>query len=134
MPLRLQLPKKDTIMNGICSSVATFALLLALGGTAFAHTLPTATSPLAGSTLKVAPHHVVINFTEAIIPRFSGIEVVNSEGKRFDENDAHAGPAGRKQLVADLNALPAGIYRVLWHAAAEDMHKTEGHFDFTVAS
>ncbi len=108
------------------------ALLLAFNASAFAHAFPTTTDPAAGSTLRKAPHQVVINFTEGIIPNFSSLEVVNASGARVDKNDAHLGPAGAKQFVVDLAPLAAGTYKVIWHATAEDTHKTQGSFDFTL--
>lgn len=119
-------------MTKICSLVAALALVLAPGGTALAHGFPSTTDPVAGSTLKAAPHQVVINFTEAIIPRFSSLEVIDAHGRRLDENDAHLGPAGAKQLVVDLHALPAGTYKVVWLATSVDTHKAKGSFEFMV--
>lgn len=120
-------------MLHIRTSALAAAFLLAFAGAALAHAFPTTTSPAVGSTLKTAPHEVVINYTEGIIPSFSSLEVVNASGARVDKNDAHLGPAGAKQFVVDLKPLPPGTYKVIWHATAVDTHKTQGSFNFTVA-
>jgi copper resistance protein C len=115
------------------SSSLAAAFLLAWTGSAFAHAFPTTTNPPAGSTLKVAPQQVVINFTEEIEPHFSRLEVVNAEGARIDKDDDHLGPQGAKQFIVDLGPLTPGTYKVVWHATAVDTHKTQGSFSFTVA-
>jgi len=114
-----------------CALAAGF--LLASAGAALAHAFPTTTNPPVGSTLKTAPRAVVINYTEGIIPSFSSLEVVNANGARVDKNDAHLGPSGAKEFVVDLNPLPPGTYKVIWHATAVDTHKTQGSFNFTVS-
>ena len=115
------------------AALAAAALLLGLSGNALAHAFPATTVPAKGSTVKAAPATVVINFTEGIIPNFSGLEVVNANGARVDKGDAHLGIAGAKQFIVDLKPLPPGTYKVLWHATAVDTHKTQGSFSFTVA-
>ncbi len=115
------------------SSALATALLLSSSGYALAHAFPTTTNPPAGSTLKMAPTQVVINFTEEIEPHFSTLEVVNATGTRLDKNDAHIGPQGAKQFVVDLSPLTPGTYKVIWHATSVDTHKTQGSFNFTVA-
>ncbi len=120
-------------MLPIRSSLLAAAFLLALTGGALAHAFPTSTVPPVGSTLKTAPHEVVIDFTEGVIPNFSSIQVADASGARVDKNDDHLGPAGAKELVVDLEPLKPGTYKVTWHATAVDTHKTQGSFNFTVA-
>ncbi len=124
---------REDRFTGLAAVPLAAVLLLACHGSALAHAFPTTTIPAVGSTLKTAPGEVVINFTEGIIPNFSSLQVVNASGARVDKNDAHLGPAGAKQFVVDLGPLAAGTYKVIWHATAEDTHKTEGSFSFTVA-
>ena len=126
-------PLKEKTMHRIRSCALAAAFLLASAGAALAHAFPTTTNPPVGSTLKTAPHEVVINYTEGIIPNFSSLEVVHASGGRVDRDDAHLGPAGAKQFVVDLGPLPPATYKVIWHATSVDTHKTQGSFNFTVA-
>jgi methionine-rich copper-binding protein CopC len=109
-------------------------LLLGLSAPAFAHSYLKDSDPSRGATLKTAPAEVTIDFTEGVAPRFSGITVEDSAGQRVDRGDVH--PEGKEgtRLGVGLGALKPGVYTVHWHAvSADDGHKTQGSFHFTVA-
>ena len=80
-----------------------------------------------------SPAQVVIDFTEGVEPRFSTIEVKNAHGARVDMDRPHL-VGGDEHLAVDLKSLLPGEYTVIWHVTATDTHKTEGRFNFTVAS
>lgn len=109
------------------------ALLLATTASALAHSYPKTMSPAPGSTVGTAPGEVVINFTEALLPRFSSLEVVNSAGARVDRGGAHLAPGDHRRFVVDLPRLPRGTYTVIWRATSVDTHQTHGSYRFTVA-
>jgi methionine-rich copper-binding protein CopC len=100
--------------------------------TAFAHAHLKTATPAPDSTAPVAPHEVVIDFTEGVEPNFSSIAVEDAAGGRVDAGAAHLA-GGATHLAIDLKPLKAGLYKVIWHATAVDTHKTAGTFNFTVA-
>lgn len=107
-------------------------LLIASAAPALAHAYPKTMEPAPDSTLDAAPKEVVIDFTQALIPQFSSLEVVNSSGKRMDRKDAHLAANDHKQYIVDLTALAPGTYQVIWRVTSVDTHKTHGSYDFTV--
>lgn len=108
------------------------ALLVAAAVPALAHTYPKTMEPAANSTVSAPPNEVVLNFTEALIPQFSSLEVVNGAGKRMDRKDAHVAPHDHARYIVNLSPLPPGKYKVIWRATSVDTHETHGSYDFTV--
>lgn len=119
-------------MRSITVTLFAAGLSLATAGTAFAHAHLKTATPAPDSTVQAAPAEVTISFTEGVEPKFSRIEVQDSSGKRVDRNDAHTAPNDNKLFSVGLTSVPAGNYKVIWHATAVDTHKTEGTFQFTV--
>ena len=107
------------------------AMLLA-ASSAFAHAFLKNASPPVGSDIPVAPAAVTITFTEGVEPSFSIIEVRNAQGQRVDKADPHLVGGEQTRLAVNLQKLPPGTYKVIWHATSVDTHKTEGSFTFTV--
>jgi methionine-rich copper-binding protein CopC len=100
---------------------------------AFAHAYLRASEPANGAMLKTPPKEVVIDFTEEVAPRFSGITVEDSQGRRVDTGDMHAENKDGTRFGIALKPLAPGVYTVRWHAvSADDGHKTAGSFHFTV--
>lgn len=118
------------------SRCAVFAIVLAamlaspLPALAHAH-LKTA-SPAADATVASAPADVALDFSEAIEPKFSAIEVEDAKGARVDKGDVHVAPDNAKHLVVGLKPLEAGTYTVTWRVTSTDTHKTSGSFSFSV--
>jgi copper resistance protein C len=107
-------------------------LLTALGTTgARAHAFLDHASPLVGSTVPTAPHELALWFTQNLEAAFSTVEVFNTNGGRVDQGKASI--SGNTMRVA-LKPLPAGTYRVQWHALSVDTHTTQGSFAFHVGS
>jgi len=108
-------------------------LSLALAGPALAHADLASANPAVGGTVATAPTDVTITFTEEVEPKFSGIQVLDAQGKRVDQGEAHTVPDDAKLLSVAVKPLAAGTYNVIWHAtAADDSHKTKGNYLFTV--
>jgi methionine-rich copper-binding protein CopC len=117
---------------------AGLALLIAPAGFAVAtqaqaHAFLRRADPAVGSTVPAAPAMVKCDFTEALEPSFSKLEVQDADGKRIDAGDMHLAPGDAKQMIIGLNKVGPGTYTVIWHAVSVDTHRTEGHFSFTVA-
>jgi copper resistance protein C len=98
-----------------------------------AHAFPASEEPLVGSTVATAPSEVAIVFDAPIEAMFSKLEVLSARG---DEEDA-APPVldkNRRRLSVKLRPLGPGDYTVKWVAVAEDGHRTQGSYVFTVAA
>ena len=106
------------------------ALALAgLCGPASAHAFLETARPAAGENLHAPPAKIELHFSEALEPAFSDVKVTNQSGA-----DMSAGPivAHGAEMVLPLKPLPAGRYRVSWHAVSVDTHRTEGKYNFLV--
>ena len=120
-------------MNSLYAFALAGALSLAGVGAALAHADLVSADPAAGASVKTAPTAISITFTEEVEPKFSSIEVLDSQGKRFDDGKAKTAPDNEKLLSVGLKPLAPGTYKVIWHAtAADDSHKTKGSYEFTV--
>jgi methionine-rich copper-binding protein CopC len=94
-----------------------------------AHAFLDHASPLVGSTVRAAPHEVVLSFTQNLEAAFSSVQVTDASGARVDQGKAQV--SGNTMRIG-LKALKPGSHRVHWHALSVDTHTTEGSFSFTV--
>jgi copper resistance protein C len=104
--------------------------LPALG--ALAHAFLDRAIPPVGGAVPTPPKEIRLTFTEGIEPRFSGIELANSEGQKIATGPAIRAPEDDKQLVLAVPPLAPGRYRVSWHVVSVDTHRTEGDYTFTI--
>jgi methionine-rich copper-binding protein CopC len=112
-----------------------FAVMTAVGmvpAAALSHAFLDAAAPLVGGTVAASPKEIRLSFTEAIEPRFSGIDLVTDDGRTIATGQATVDPGDDKQLVLPLRPLAPGRYRVRWHVVSVDTHRTEGEYSFTV--
>jgi methionine-rich copper-binding protein CopC len=107
------------------------ALLLLAPTAALAHAHLSNAAP-AENAVVVAPPQVTLTFSEALEKRFSTIEVLDATGKRVDDGRLRP-DTGPRQLAIGLPVLPAGRYKVIWHATSVDTHRTAGDFTFAIA-
>ena len=108
-------------------AAATAAVALLAAGAAQAHAHLKTSTPAAGST-GPAPSHVVLTFSEALVGRFSGFDLLGPGG---------AVPVKVKTEGATLDGAPGrplapGAYEVRWRVVSADTHRTSGRFPFTV--
>lgn len=107
------------------------ALTLGCVRPALANALLERAVPAVGSTVATSPQVLRLRFSEAVVPHFSKVEVLDPHGHMVAtappraEDDDHT-------LVIELPQLAPGAYSVIWHATAEDTHKTEGRFSFSI--
>jgi copper resistance protein C len=103
-------------------------LLTLTAGPAFAHAHLQKSIPAAGAKIR-SPLHIVLNFSEALEPAYSGALVMNADGRNFS-----AGPMVVDGPVMTLTPghLAPGVYRVVWHSVGHDTHRLDGEFSFTV--
>jgi len=112
--------------------IAALAGFTLFGGAVSAHAFLDTSVPPVGSTVQQPPAEVSIHFTEGVEPLFSTIVVQDAAGARVDNGAVHL-EGDDTHLAVGLKPLPAGTYKVIWHATATDTHKTTGSFTFTVS-
>lgn len=104
---------------------------------AMAHPKLTSSAPAENGMQHAAPptKEIRLNFSEGVIAKFSGLKLLDESGKSIATGAPALDPKDRKQLVVPLDApLPAGKYRVIWHAVSEDTHPVKGEYTFTVGN
>jgi methionine-rich copper-binding protein CopC len=113
-------------------ALAAAAGLLVVASQAEAHARLVSATPLANST-GPAPKQVTLHFSEALVPKFSGFDLMKGNGSKVAVA-AKVAPKDRKTLVGVVSGrLAPGTYMIMWHmAAADDGHRTKGDFNFTV--
>jgi copper resistance protein C len=97
-----------------------------------AHIFPKSAEPAIDGTVSPAPSEVKIWFTGKLEPAFSKLDVHNASGNTVDRGDAAVDPQDPSLMHISLKPLPAGTYKVHWHAVSVDTHATDGNFTFTV--
>ena len=97
----------------------------------FAHAFPSASQPAVGATVNSPPAQVVITFDSPIEPLFASLQVLDSQGANQVDGEAQVG-GDRRMLSAKLKPLKPGDFTVKWTVVAEDGHRTEGSYAFTV--
>jgi copper resistance protein C len=99
---------------------------------ALSHAFLNEAAPLVGGTVPASPKEIRLTFTEAIEPRFSGVDLLTGDGRTIATGPAVVDSRNDSQLVLALPPLAPGRYRVRWHVVSVDTHRTEGEFSFTV--
>ena len=110
--------------------------LVLLGSTltsALAHAHPhlKAATPAPGSIMRGSPPELRLTFSEAVLPRFSGVQVTDQRGRVIPTKPRLA--PNRTQLIFAIpGRLPAGVYRVTWRTVSADTHRVTGRYTFRV--
>ncbi len=112
-------------------SAALAGILAGLSGTAFAHARPKVASPAANATVE-APKEVSIEFTEAVDPKFSSLQLLGADGKVIQTQPTVADAADHAHLRLPLPQLAPGTYTVHWVTSALDGHHLDGSYNFMV--
>ncbi|SRR5579883_2966793 len=109
-------------------------LSIACAGPAAAHPALTDSEPKAGAVITASPRAVSLHFNEALIAKFSGLVIKNTDGQTLEIATATTTSNDAKQLIIALKTpLPPGAYTVEWHAVSVDTHRVKGSYSFTVA-
>lgn len=113
----------------LCAAVAAVAWWPRPG---LAHAFPSQETPAVGSTLRAPPAKATITFDAPLEPLFDKLTVSNSSGMSVT-----AGPPtvdhNRRRLSVPLKKLAPGDYTVKWAVVAEDGHRTQGGYHFSIA-
>ena len=116
-----------------------FALLLpflvvSVAGVALAHATLRRAHPPAGGHVAGPPPFLRLEFSEAVVPRTSRIELVAPDSERFALH-VTGDSANPNVLVAHVPELGvAGPYRVEWRLVGPDGHAVTGEYGFTIGS
>jgi copper resistance protein C len=130
--IKRALPKIDFQgTRAILISIVVLSLLILTVSAvaAHAHAALAHASPSAGSTMRAAPHEVVLTFTERLEGAFSNLTVTDASGTEVSQGKAQVND---NTMRISLKPLNAGIYKVNWRAVSTDTHKIEGSFTFGV--
>jgi methionine-rich copper-binding protein CopC len=111
---------------------ALFAGALLVPARAGAHAFPTVERPRVGATFTKPPSEVAITFDAPIESLFATLMVFDDAGHDETASKPRV-TANRRQLVVMLKPLGPGDYTVKWAVLAEDGHRSEGSYSFTVA-
>jgi methionine-rich copper-binding protein CopC len=101
---------------------------------ALAHARLVQEEPAAGASLTESPEQVRLRFSEPVDAEFDPLAVYDAKGNRVDEDDARLDPDDARVLLASLEELPEGSYRVEWRVTSIDGHVVEDAYAFTVTA
>ena len=106
------------------------ALLLAVftATPAFAHARLVKSQPLEGARVK-SPTRIVLSFSEALEPAFSGALLMDKDGRNLSGEPVKV--SGRV-ITLKPGHLEPGDYIVSWHSVGHDAHRLEGRLHFRV--
>ena len=108
-------------------------LLVAPQASVSAHADLVAANPEINETLDSSPAQIELFFSEAVVPGFSTIRVLDDQGNRVDNDDARVDPVDSTRLTVSVRSLGDGVYTVSWKAlSAVDSHVTAGAYPFAV--
>jgi methionine-rich copper-binding protein CopC len=96
-----------------------------------AHATLVVSVPADGAVVSGSPPEISVAFSEAVETALSGLDVTASDGSAVATTSAESSDPAML-VVHPSGVLSPGVYAVDWHAVADDGHKTEGEFSFTV--
>ena len=109
-------------------SLLAFLLLVSTVTPAFAHARLVKSQPLEGARIK-SPARIVLSFSEALEPAFSGALLMDKDGRNLSGEPVKV--SGRV-ITLKPGHLEPGDYVVSWHAVGHDTHRLEGRLHFRV--
>lgn len=106
--------------------------LLVAASQAQAHARLVSATPAANATVG-APKTITLRFSEAVVPKFSGADLMKSDGALLPVTSSVPADDHKTVTLTPKGVLAPGSYMVMWHAAAaDDGHRTKGDFSFIV--
>jgi copper resistance protein C len=121
------------VLKVISISVVAVVVASLSGNAALAHAELQSAEPAAGSAATTSPHEIRLTFSEAVIAKFSGVELRDQAGKLIATGKSAVDSASKNVLVVPIiEELPPGNYQVEWHAVSEDTHREKGNYSFSV--
>src|SRR5260370_5972798 len=89
---------------------------------ALSHAFLSEAAPLVGGAVPASPREIRLTFTEAIQPRFSGIDLATGDGQTVATRPAVVDPGNERHFVPALPPLAPRRYRVRWPVVSVDTH------------
>ena len=118
--------KMSVVLTGAVAAAAVCASVPAAAHTDLVGSRPAADS--AGP----APGAIVLTFSQKVVPKFTGVDVVSGQGSKAALTTQISADGKVVQCTPNI-PLRAGTCRVAWHAvSAGDGHRTQGTFSFRV--
>lgn len=113
--------------------------MLAIAGVAEAHPKLLSSTPAANAVV-VKPGKIELKFSEALIGPMTGAELVmigmpgmgNHAPMKVTGFTTAIGKDRKTLTLLMRRALPAGTYRLTWHAVSADTHRIQGTLTFRV--
>ena len=118
-------------MKRLAAAVGVLGLAFLMAVPAMANTL-VATSPIAGSTLKVAPSAVTISVEITPMDMGNEVTVTDPAGRRVDDGTVTV--AGNDLIVGMKPITEAGVYKVSYNIISEMDLPLEGSFVFNFST
>ncbi len=114
---------------------ACLAAVLAatLPSAVFAHAHLVRAIPADNATVAEPPQQLDLFFSEALVAQFSGVALFRDD-QSVATGAISLGSDDTEMIVPIATPLPAGAYRVDWHALSTDGHKSEGSYRFQIGS
>jgi methionine-rich copper-binding protein CopC len=109
-------------------SLSALLLLSLAASPAFAHAHLMKSLPGEGAHVK-SPGHIILTFSEALEPAFSGALLMDKDGRNLSGEPVKV--SGRLMTLTP-GRLEPGDYVVSWHSVGHDTHRLEGRIHFTV--
>ena len=109
-------------------SLSVLLLLAFTAAPAFAHARLIKSQPGEGAHIK-SPARIVLTFSEALEPAFSGALLMDKDGRNLSGEPVKV--SGRT-ITLKPGHLEPGTYIVSWHSVGHDAHRLEGRLHFRV--
>ena len=121
-------------MRTILSVLLSLLGMTATTAGAHAHAFLEHASPPVGSSIAKPPTELRLQFSEAVEPKFSSVELARTSDGKIDTGRVAPDPQDARVLVVALPAgLAPGVYKVTWRVVSRDTHVTTGDFTFEVS-
>jgi methionine-rich copper-binding protein CopC len=95
---------------------------------AFGHARLIKSQPVEGARIR-SPARIVLTFSEALEPAFSGALLMDKDGRNLSGEPVKV--SGRV-ITLKPGHLEPGDYTVSWHSVGHDAHRLEGRLRFRV--
>lgn len=119
--------------------IAALSAAMLVASAAQAHPKLLSSTPAADATVP-NPAKIELRFSEKLVAPFSGVELIMTGmpgmpghgPMKMSGITTALGPDGKTLVATPKKPLPAGDYKLNWHAVAGDNHRIEGSFAFHV--
>lgn len=125
------------ITTAAALALACLGAPMALTAPAFAvgGLVPMETQPNRDERITQSPAEVMMEFGQDVDPSKTGFTVTDAHGRNVGVEPSKLSKTDKRMFSMGVRSpLPAGTYKVEWHATAPDGEKAHGSYDFTVTT